>query len=140
MRFLRKFVSCREKSDQIRKAFRFSLYNKDFENAILYVNQMESPDSSAKSILWRALLSKNEDSRVRRLVQQHIKEDPDYFDSWFILAKIEASRGNRLRAERFLIRALENGFTNTEELNDCSCLKEIFNSLTITKECQTAQN
>ncbi|NLD98236.1 MAG: tetratricopeptide repeat protein, partial [Fibrobacter sp.] len=137
----KKICELPQKSDQIRKALaRFSLYNKDFENAILYVNQMESPDSSAKSILWRALLSKNEDSRVRRLVQQHIKEDPDYFDSWFILAKIEASRGNRLRAERFLIRALENGFTNTEELNDCSCLKEIFNSLTITKECQTAQN
>jgi len=130
-----------EKTDQIRKGLaRYSLHNKDYDSAIEFVNQMRDPDYGAESILWRALVARKDDTLAKQLIQKHIKDDPDYFDCWFMLARIEASRGNRIRAERFLIRALENGFTNTEELNECGSLKEIFDSLTLTKDCMTAQN
>ena len=52
----------------------------------------------------RALLARKEERKVKTAVQLYIKDDPDYFDSWFMLAVIEASRGNRIRAERFLIK------------------------------------
>lgn len=117
-------------TDQLRKGLaRFALNNHEFETAISHVEKMTKPDSASSSILWRALLARKEERRVKQLIQQHIKEDPDYFDSWFILAAIEASRGNRVRAERFLIKALENGFTNIEELNQYGYLKQIFESL-----------
>ncbi len=119
-----------ELTDQIRKGLaRYALHNNDFDTAIAHIEKMAESDSTSKSILWRALLAKKEERKVKQLVQLHIKEDPDYFDSWFVLAVIEAFRGNRIRAERFLIKALENGFTNMEELNQYSHLKQIFESL-----------
>lgn len=122
-------------SDQIRKGLaRYALQNNEFDAAIMHVEKMDKPDSASCSILWRALLAKKDERRVKLLVQNHIKDDPDYFDSWFILAKIESMRGNRIRAERFLIRALENGFTNMEEIYQSEQLKEIFDSLTRNKE------
>lgn len=120
-------------TDQIRKGLaRYALLNKDFETAISHVEKMEKPDSASLSVLWRALLAKNDERKVKQLIHLHIKDDPDYYDSWFILSKIEAARGNRVRAERFLVRALENGFTNMEELKESSLLKQIFDSLTVT--------
>jgi tetratricopeptide (TPR) repeat protein len=117
-------------TDQIRKGLaRYALHNKDYDTVIAHIEKMTESDSPSQSILWRALLARKEDRKVKQLVQLHIKEDPDYFDSWFILAVIEASRGNRIRAERFLIKALENGFTNMEELNQYSHLKQIFETL-----------
>jgi tetratricopeptide (TPR) repeat protein len=117
-------------TDQVRKGLaRYALHNNDYDTAIAHVEKMTKSDSTSKSILWRALLARKEERKVKQLVQLHIKDDPDYFDSWFILAVIEASRGNRIRAERFLIKALENGFTNIEELNQYSHLKQIFETL-----------
>lgn len=124
-----------EPSDQIRKGLaRYALNNEDFDNAIFHIEKIKNPDSASYSILWRALLARKDERRVKQLIQVHIKNDPDYFDSWFILAKIEASRGNRVRAERFLIKALENGFTNMEEIERSEQLKPIFDSLTHNKE------
>jgi tetratricopeptide (TPR) repeat protein len=117
-------------TDQIRKGLaRYALHNNDYDTAIAHIEKMAESDSASKSILWRALLARKEERKVKQLVQLYIKDDPDYFDSWFMLAVIEASRGNRIRAERFLIKALENGFTNIEELNQYSHLKQIFETL-----------
>ena len=122
-------------TDPIRKGLaRYALESAHFDTAINFVNNMEKADAAAESILWRALLGKNEVSKAKQLIQNYIKDNPDGYDCWFLLARIEAQRGNRIRAEKFLIRALENGFTNMEELNESVPLKQIFDTLALAKE------
>jgi tetratricopeptide (TPR) repeat protein len=108
---------------------RFAFLAQNFENAIEFVNKMEHPDCAAHSILWRSLVALNRETQARRLIQNYIREYPDYFDSWFLLGQMEARRGKRERAERFLIKALENGFTDMEEANQNAVLKQILDSL-----------
>jgi tetratricopeptide (TPR) repeat protein len=119
------------KSESIKKGLaRFSLETHDEVSAIKYVQEMTEPDSAAQSILWRALIARNEIDEAVHQIQMHIKDNPDAFECWFLLARIEAMRGNNSRAEKYLIRSLENGFTSLDELNDCSELKKIFENLT----------
>ena len=95
---------------------------------------MRKPDDASRGILWRAMLGNREIGKAKESVENYIKENPDYFDSYFILARIEAESGNRADAERNLIRALENGYTDLEEINSNPDLKEIFDSLAHLKE------
>ncbi len=119
-----------EKSEAIKKGLaRYSLESGDNDTAIHYIKQMTQPDSVGHSILWRALLAKKETDEARGSIQNYIRENPDSFECWFLLARIEAERGNIAKAEKYLVRSLENGFTNLDELNDCPELKKIFDSL-----------
>lgn len=117
-------------TDTIRKGLaRYALEKGLHDQVIKYIQSMENPDDAAYGLIWRAFLAKNEISKAKQQIQNYIKENPESYDCWFLLARIEALRGHRIRAERFLVRALENGFTNLEELNQYSDLKEIFDSL-----------
>jgi len=119
-----------EKSESIKKCLaRYALETGDFDTAIKYIEHMSSPGSAEYSILWRALLAKKETDKARESIQNYIKDNPDSYECWFFLARIEAERGNSIRAEKFLVRALENGFTNLEELSCNVELKKIFDSL-----------
>lgn len=121
--------------DQVLKGLaRFSLENGSFNSAIRFVERMRKPDDASRGILWRAMLGNREIGKAKESVENYIKENPDYFDSYFILARIEAESGNRADAERNLIRALENGYTDLEEINSNPDLKEIFDSLAHLKE------
>lgn len=119
-----------EKSDLIKRGLaRYALEISDNDTAIKYIEQISSPDSAEYSILWRALLAKNETDKAKESIQNYIKDNPDSYECWFFLARIEAENGNNIRAEKFLVRSLENGFTNLEELNDNVHLKKIFDSM-----------
>ncbi len=126
----KKLSSLPKKSESIKKGLaRYALENGDFDSAIQYIRQMDTPDSAGYSILWRALLAKKATDEAKASIQNYIKENPDSFECWFLLARIEAESGSSTKAEKFLIRALENGFTNLEELSDCPELKKIFDTL-----------
>ena len=121
--------------DQVLKGLaRFSFENGAFHSAIRFMERMRKPDDASRGILWRAMLGNREIGKAKESVENYIKENPDYFDSYFILARIEAESGNRADAERNLIRALENGYTDLEEINSNPDLKEIFDSLAHLKE------
>jgi tetratricopeptide (TPR) repeat protein len=127
---LKNLTSMEQKTESIKKGLaRFFLESGDFDQAIHYINEVAELDSPGFGILWRALLARNETDKANESIQNYIKDNPDSFDCWFILSRIEAEKGNNLRAEKFLVRALENGFTNLEELNSVPELKKIFESL-----------
>lgn len=121
-------------SDPVKRGLaRFSLEKGDCDSAIKFVKQMGSPDGVSYGILWRALLGKKQYGLVKELIQSYAEENQECFDCWFIMARIEAERGSRLQAEKFLIKALENGFTDVDELNECPQLRRIFDSLARSK-------
>ncbi len=118
-------------SDQILKGLaRFSLENGAYNSAINFVKRVENQDEASQGVLWRAMLGAKETEKVKELVEKYIKDNPECFDGWFILARIEAESGSRADAEKHLIRALENGFTGLEEIEDHAELRGIFESLT----------
>ncbi|MDO5577148.1 MAG: hypothetical protein Q4F84_08710, partial [Fibrobacter sp.] len=117
-------------TDTIRKGLaRYALEKGLYDQVIEYIQSMEKPDEVAYGLLWRAFLANNEILKAKQQIQNYIKENPESYDCWFLLARIESLKGHRIRAERFLIRALENGFTNLDELNQYPDLKEILDSL-----------
>ena len=67
---------------------------------------------------------------VKREIRNYIINHPESFDSYFLLAGIEARRGNVKRAETLLVHALDNGFNDMEEIHANEVLQEIFESMT----------
>lgn len=126
----KKLSTLADKTESIKKGLgRYALETGAYDSAIQYIKEISKPDCAGYSILWRALLAKKETDQAKESIQNYIRENADSFECWFLLARIEAERGFISKAEKFLIRALENGFTNLEELNDCPELKRIFDSL-----------
>jgi tetratricopeptide (TPR) repeat protein len=108
---------------------RYSFLSGKFEQVVELVNKIDKPDSFAQCILWRSLIKSDKDTQARRLIQNYIKDYPQSFECWYLLALIEAKKGNRQRAEKFLIKALENGYSNLDELQKEPLFKEIMDSI-----------
>lgn len=113
---------------------RYAFLSGKFEQVVDLVNKIDTPDAYAQSILWRSLIEVKKDVQARRLIQNYIREYPESFECWYLLAVIEARRGHRIRTEKFLIRALETGFTNLDELKKEPVLKEILDSISEKKD------
>jgi Flp pilus assembly protein TadD len=113
---------------------RYAFLSGKYEQVVDLVNKIDKPDACAQSILWRSLIEVKKDVQARRLIQNYIRECPESFECWYLLALIEARRGHRMRTEKFLIRALETGFTNLDELKKEPVLKEILDSISEKKD------
>jgi tetratricopeptide (TPR) repeat protein len=119
-------------SDTVRKGLaRYLLETGEYDKAVQQVNMMENPGNDSYGLLWRALLVQNEVEAAKRMIQSYVKDHPECFDCWFLLAKIEAQSGNTSYAEKLLVRALENGFTDLEEIQESPELKKIFDDLAL---------
>lgn len=117
-------------SDTVRKGLaRYFLETGDHDKAVQQINMMENPGADSFGLLWRALLGRNEIETVKRMIHSYVKDHPECFDCWFLLSKIEVQSGNTAMAEKLLVRALENGFTNLEEIQEDPELKKIFDAL-----------
>jgi tetratricopeptide (TPR) repeat protein len=108
---------------------RYAYLSGKYDQVIDLVNKIDKPDDYAYSILWRSLIELKKDTQARRLIQNYIKDYPQNSECWYLLALVEARRGHRIRTEKFLLRALENGFANLEELKRESIMKEILDSI-----------
>ena len=67
---------------------------------------------------------------AKREIRSFMAEHPENYDSCFLLASIEAQRGNMKRAEVLLVHALDRGFSNMEEIHANGKLHELFESMT----------
>ena len=109
---------------------RFYLKKGDFATAENCIRKIEQPDDSECGILWRAMLGNGKISEVKKMIREHIIKHPESYDSYFLLAVIEAQRGNLKRAEVLLVHALDNGFNNSEEIHRYEALSELFETMT----------
>lgn len=109
---------------------RYYLEKGQFESAETYIRKITVPDDAECGILWRAMLGSGKNKEVGKLIRAHMTEHRESYDSYFLLAVIEAQRGNAKRAETLLVHALDHGFSNMDELHRYDTLNEIFESMT----------
>ena len=109
---------------------RYYLLAGEFSAAKQRIESIENLDGAAYGILWRARLALGMTDEVKREIRNYIINHPESFDSYFLLAGIEARRGNVKRAETLLVHALDNGFNDMEEIHANEVLQEIFESMT----------
>ncbi|MBN1308745.1 MAG: tetratricopeptide repeat protein [Chitinispirillaceae bacterium] len=109
---------------------RYYLLTKEYEQVIVRIGQMKKKDATAYGILWRAMLGQGNMAEVKREIRRYMTGHPDSYDSYFLLADIEARRGNMKRAETLLVHALDRGFNDREEIRANSVLNDIFESMT----------
>lgn len=109
---------------------RYFLKKKEYGAAESCIGKIDDPDDQEYGILWRAMLGNGKISEVKKRIRVHIEENPESYDSYFLLAVIEAKRGNLKRAEVLLVHALDHGFNNTEEIQQYEKLSELFESMT----------
>jgi Flp pilus assembly protein TadD len=119
---------------------RYAYLSGKYDQVIDLVNKIDKPDACAHSILWRSLIEQKKDTQARRLIQNYIRDYPQNFECWYLLALIEAKKGHRIRTEKFLIRALENGFSNLDELKREPMLKEILDTITQKQDTPGAEH
>jgi predicted Zn-dependent protease len=109
---------------------RYYLNNSECNKAITHIENMDTKDGQAFGILWRAMLEVGRGKEVRRAIREYIVSHPESYDTYFLLAVIEAEKGNMRRAETLLVYALDHGFSNMEELHGNPRLNDIFESMT----------
>jgi len=109
---------------------RYSLMCDDYDTAAEMVGRIAAPDPAARAILWRAMIRQGNVNKAKREIRRFMKEHPENYDTYFLLAAIEAQRDNRKRAEVLLIHALDRGFSNMEEIHANGKLHELFEAMT----------
>lgn len=109
---------------------RYYLHEGDFTTAVYHIEQIGQPDDTETGIKWRALLGLGQAGEVRRSIREYIGKHPESYDTYFLLARLEADRGNLKRAEVLLVHALDHGFNNMEEIYANSVLNDLFESMT----------
>jgi tetratricopeptide (TPR) repeat protein len=118
-------------SDTINRGMaRYYLEIERYDSAETSIRKIAIRDDAECGILWRAMLGNKKNRDVRKLIRAHMAEHPESYDGYFLLAVIEAQRGNVKRAETLLVYALDHGFSNMDELHRYPTLNEIFESMT----------
>ncbi|MBN1577697.1 MAG: tetratricopeptide repeat protein [Chitinispirillaceae bacterium] len=109
---------------------RYYLLTKEYAWVIACIERMKDRDATSYGLLWRAMLEQGKTVEVKREIREYIAVHPESFDTYFLLADIEAKRGNVKRAETLLVHALDHGFNDMEEIHANSVLHDIFESMT----------
>ena len=109
---------------------RYHLNRGEFDEAVAFIERITGPDAGANSILWRAMIGQGRVTETRRALRSFLEENPGSHDSYFLLASIEAERGNMRRAETLLVHALDRGFSNMEEMHANRKLHDLFEAMT----------
>jgi len=128
---LDRLLTIKKPSDAVcRGLARYFLDCKKYEETIRYVSFLEHPDGRAAGLRWRAMVALDKVNEARREMLADLSGNGASGDLYFLLADIEARRGNRLRARTLLVYALDYGFCHMQEIHENPVLHEIFESMT----------
>lgn len=108
---------------------RYFLSEQEYNKVIGYIAMIAQPDGIAMGLRWRALISLGRHAEARREILDFVKLHGEGYDTFFLLANIEAHKKNRKRAETLLVYALDYGFCNMKEIHDNPLLHELFESM-----------
>ncbi|MFW6254631.1 MAG: tetratricopeptide repeat protein [Chitinivibrionales bacterium] len=108
----------------------YSLQNKQFDEAVTQVNKLHHKDSISLRLQWQALISQGKTDKAERQIRKYLLSHQGCPDCWYFLAVIAALDNNADQARGHLTRALENGFAETELLQQLPLLWELYEELT----------
>jgi tetratricopeptide (TPR) repeat protein len=112
-------------------------YSFDLEQytaAVRYLENLQTHRIATRKLLWRSLIALEEMDKAEKLIRSFLDDNQDCFDAWFYLAKIKASKNDLDAARKFLVKALETGFSELELIEEDLELKKIFDSMRAKKE------
>jgi tetratricopeptide (TPR) repeat protein len=95
------------------------------QDAALYLGRMSKKDVAAEKLLWMSCLLTGREDEAENRMSSYLREHEDCFDAWFLLAKIHAGRKNLDEARRCLVKAMENGFSDFDQIGETAMLQEI---------------
>jgi tetratricopeptide (TPR) repeat protein len=126
----KKLSSLQQPSDSIIKCLGLYAYETGaFDTAVRILRQVKDPGLPALKILWRAQIANGDKKGVEESLRAFLDPHQDCYDAWFLLATLELEKGHRGAAFECLKKAVENGFTEMEELKSNPDLESLFRSI-----------
>jgi len=119
---------------------RYFLTEQSYKDVVRYIGLIRYPDGIAAGLRWRAMVGLGNLADARREIREYVRLNGEGFDTFFLLADIEARKNNRKRAETLLVYALDFGFCNMKEIHVNPVLHELFESMAGKKSADDAEN
>jgi tetratricopeptide (TPR) repeat protein len=108
---------------------KYFLKERRYDDAIAWIGRIMEADAAALGISWRAMLAQDRVKETRKQILRYFTENIPSYDTYFLLADIEARKGNSRRAEILLVYALDHGFSNMEEIHTNPVLHQLFEAM-----------
>jgi tetratricopeptide (TPR) repeat protein len=102
---------------------------KEYAAAISYLESVNSIGIHANILLWRSYIALKEWGRAEHLIREYLDKHEDCFDAWYFLAKVKVSNNDGRTAGKYLVKAMENGFSEMELIENDPDMKSIWESL-----------
>ncbi len=100
-----------------------------YDKAIHYVHAIKEKDALDFKLVWIALIEKKELKMAEKVITIFLNNNQDCFDGWYHLARLNVMTGQPEKAQKYLVRALETGFIEFDQIEKEPQLKRIYNSL-----------
>lgn len=118
------------RADSIGKALAWYAFEcADFTEAKEHGRAVQQADQKTRSIIVRSHLALGERKEALELVKRYSAEQPANSEMLFLLACCELEEGNMSKAGKDFLLALENGFSDIEEINRYPAFKLLFEKI-----------
>jgi tetratricopeptide (TPR) repeat protein len=101
-----------------------------FDAALQPLRTMVEAEPEDHLLLWKSLSATGAGIEAEERIQRYLRDHPDYFEAWFQLARVRASRNDEAGARECLLRAMETGFNDLDQIENEPMVKRIFASIT----------
>ena len=117
-------------SDHVRACLASYAFDiKDYASALRYLEAMRGLRTPDSKLLWQTCIALKEWEKAQRLVRAYLDEHHDCPDAWFFLAKIKIANNEPEAGREFLVKALENGFSEMDLIEGDPEMKKLFEEL-----------
>jgi tetratricopeptide (TPR) repeat protein len=100
-----------------------------YDAAFARLKKVDAADPSKYRLMWLSAAACGKPAEAEKIAREYLNLHEDCFDAWFMLARICAETGRKQEAKESLVKAIENGFTGTDEISASFELEAIYNSL-----------
>ena len=94
---------------------------------------MRSERLAVNKLKWQARIALKQADTALRLIREYLDKHNDCFDAWYFMAVIKARGGEPEAARKFLLKALELGFSELELLERDADMKKVFEEIKAAK-------
>lgn len=107
----------------------YALITDDTDTAMQQIRLVKDGNSVSERLYWQILIAQGRRDEAEQRLREYVRSDPECHDAWFRLAQIEAATDREDAAREDLIRALEAGFADVDEIGADPELMKIYEAL-----------
>jgi tetratricopeptide (TPR) repeat protein len=101
----------------------------DFAAAKGHGRAVQQVDRKTQSIIVRSHFALGERKEARELLERYLAEQPADNEMLFLMARFDLEEGNTSKAGKEFLSALENGFSDIDEINSYPAFKMLFEKI-----------